>query len=98
MAVAAVPNRGSCKGCIFSHTLLLLLLCLCLCLWCYCICSGAEAYVPFGTKRFFKDFATYTQQLAAYKASPSSLGFQPAWFFDEVQPLASFNMQCGDKG
>lgn len=59
-------------------------------------CSGAEAYIAFGNKRYFKDFNTYSQQLASFKVQPSALGFEPAWFFDQVDPLAGLNLHCNN--
>jgi len=59
---------------------------------------GSQAYVTFNNTRYYKDFATYTQQVAIHHASPSAMGPKPAWFFDVVQPLAAVNLQCDGQG
>lgn len=63
-----------------------------------CFHRGSQAYVSFNDTSYYKDFATYIQQLAIHHASPSALGPKPAWFFDVVQPLAAFNLQCDRQG
>ena len=75
--------------------LLLLLLLLRLLLLLPATYSGADAYLQFGSKRYFKDPATYQQQLAQFQSDRRFfLGWEPAWFWDQVEPLAGLSLAC----
>lgn len=53
--------------------------------------------MDFNNKRYYKDPAAYAEHMAADKPLGPH-GIQPAWFWQEVHPLAGFALQCDGAG
>jgi hypothetical protein len=57
-------------------------------------CRDADSYVAFDNKRYYKNANTYNQYMSTFLSDPSALTFEPAWFWDQVDPLAGLSLQC----
>lgn len=57
-------------------------------------CSGLDAYYVYADKHYFKNRNAYVKDLELIESQPSSLNYMPAYYYDEVDPLAEFKVDC----
>lgn len=55
-------------------------------------CSGLDAYFVYDDKHYYKNRNAYIKE--SNDAQPGSLSYTPAYYYDEVDPLATFNVYC----